>query len=203
MHLITQRARRIHDDGGFTLVELIVTVAIFAIIALPLAASFSSYFKNSNSTSARIAESSDAQFAATYFAQDVASTGHRGGTWPFPLVQSVWITQTGVSCGTGVGNAVLILAGDNFPGSADTPSTVYVAYELNGTSLHRVRCSSTGTTDLVLARNVISATPTCAPTSCGTPSSVPATIQLVLQFKASGDTGVGYSVTLTGDRRQT
>ena len=142
-----------------------------------------SYFKNSGTTTARLAESSDAQLAAAYFAQDVASTGHRGNTWPFPLVQSVWTTQAGVACGAGVGTPVVILAGDDFSGNVVTPSTVYVAYELSGTELHRVRCTSGGTTNQVLARNVISAAPQCAPTLCTMPSPVPATITLVLTLE--------------------
>jgi prepilin-type N-terminal cleavage/methylation domain-containing protein len=225
---VLTRPRLRDDDAGFTLVELLMSVVILGIIAVPLAGVVIGYLKNAGATSARMSESHDAQMAAAYFAQDVQALGTRdysdATTFDHPLLQSV---ETGVAatggtypCGpAGTPDAVVRLAWDDWDGvpsgSSTAPIRVRAAYVLeNGTELHRLVCrdSSAVVSDVVVAHDLVSpfAAVTCtdgagvAVACTGAGVAVPGTVSLRLTIhdphSAAGST---YSVTLTGQRRQT
>jgi prepilin-type N-terminal cleavage/methylation domain-containing protein len=209
-------SRRGQADAGFTLIELLITVVILGVITLPLGNFVIAYFQNSTQTTARLNESHDAQMAAAYFAQDVSNMGTRQGQ---SLAQSVWPGNfPDKSCGSSVGgvniaakNQILLLKWDtvtwaNPTESVRTDSAAYVVMSASGeTQLHRVYCQGgSQVSDVIVAHDIApSALPqvTCS-TTC-TAGAVPTTVQLTLNIKDPVDAGSAYSITLTGQRRQT
>lgn len=212
------------DDAGFTLVELLMSIVILGIIAVPLGEVVLGYLRNADATTARMSESHDAQMAAAYFAQDVQAVGVRDYTVVvdafFPLKQSV---ETGVAAGgglypcggAGTPDAVVRLAWDDFPSGAAAPATQSrVAYVVeSGTELHRLVCkgSATPSADVVVAHHLVGpfATVACADSSgaaiacTGSGSAVPGSVSLALTIHDPQSTaGSTYTVTLTGQRRQ-
>jgi prepilin-type N-terminal cleavage/methylation domain-containing protein len=219
-------ARLRDDDAGFTLVELLMSVVILGIIAVPLAGVVLGYLKNAGATSARMSESHDAQMAAAYFAQDVQALGVRDysdtTTFEHPLLSSV---ETGAAatagaypCGpAGTPDAVVRLAWDDWDGapsgSSTPPVRVRAAYVQDGTELHRLFCrnSAAVVSDVVVAHDLVSpfAAVTCtdragtAAACTGAGVAVPGTVSLRLTIHdPDSATGSTYAVTLTGERRQ-
>jgi prepilin-type N-terminal cleavage/methylation domain-containing protein len=208
--------RRSSDDGGFTLVELVITIVIMGIITIPLGNFTLAYFKNYTETQARLGDSHDVQIAAAYFSQDIAGTGLRSAPTATPAndpQQSVWTAPTGTYCGSGSGTAVLLLKWDDwtvsggsgsYTGSAAVHSVAYVAQ--SGT-LRRVYCASGSATTsaTTVVHNLVypdgaNATPVTCSTNC-TASTAPGTVSLKLSIRGDTDTSISY-VTLSGQRRQ-
>jgi prepilin-type N-terminal cleavage/methylation domain-containing protein len=202
------------DQAGFTLIELLMTISIMGVITVPLGNLVIEYFQNTTQTVARVAESHDAQLAAAYFAQDVASTGHRDNsdsTNPSPpALQSVWTASTsGEPYACGSGTNLVLFVWDEF-GSSTAPATVIeVAYTTQTVSGEKrlVRWSCPGPsapqTSAVLAHDV---DPGSAPSvSCSTTCTgaiPPTTVSLQLSVKDPADRGSAYQLTLRGQRRQ-
>jgi prepilin-type N-terminal cleavage/methylation domain-containing protein len=215
-------ARRLRDDAGFTLVELLVAIVVLGIIAVPLGNVVLTYLKDSGAISGRLSESHSSQIAAAYVAQDVQAVGVRDyaatGTATYPLKQSVEtdVPATGglYPCGpAGTPGALVRLAWDDFPGGPGSTATQNrAAYVVEGTELHRLFCTgSTLVTDVTLARDLTTPAPvvgcaTAAGTAVactGTGTAVPATVTLTFAVhNAASATGGSYSVSLTGTRRQ-
>ena len=212
------RPRR--SDAGFTLIEMLIVIAILGVIMLPLGDVVIGIARNTKNTSDRVTLSHDAQLAATYFAQDVAGTGVRDysgsqvalGTVPYK--QSVQLNAAynagAAVCGTSsTPTAVLRLLSDDWDISGTDPavSTDVVAYYLkstsDGTELHRLRCSgsSTPTSDITVAHNVSAST--VAVTCSSTCESTTVPQRITLSFSLVRGTLAAYPVTLTGQRRQT
>jgi len=212
-------------EDGFTLVELLISITILGVVAVPLGNAIISYLHNSDATVARLAESHDAQMAQSFWAQDVASIGTRDwSTWPFHLQQSVWTAAAGISnpCST-TGTTVVQFSWDSLT-TGSLPSAVpqvRVAYvvEMAGTQrqLHRVTCtassssavSSSPTSDTVLVHNLSSAgsdtqvaAVSCSSTCTASPA-VPPSVTLALTIDSPKDTDGPYAVSLNGQRRQT
>lgn len=213
MRLIIQRLkrRRVQDDG-FTLIELVITVAIVGIIFVALTGIIISYLKSTVDTQARITESQDVQLAASYWQRDVASIGVRSydsGTKTFPMQQSVDVTP---ACSLPSGTRVVSLAWSEFNStdSTSTPTTMSVSYvaqaDGSGFDLLRVRCSgSTVNSTNTVARSLNALpTKTCNVTCTGTGNNVPTKISLDLSvLDPDGHGTTAYTATLTGERRQT
>jgi prepilin-type N-terminal cleavage/methylation domain-containing protein len=204
-------------DAGFTLVELIITIVIMGAITVPLGNLVISYFTNTATTQARLAGSHDAQIAAAYFAQDVASMGsHASGT-----SSGLWVTPFGggPACGNVAGGTrVLALASDDYtsvsqPFNATAiPHVTYVAYVAIPVGaqyeLHRIRCAgaaATGGVDTTVMHNLaaIPGTPTCGTTTCDSTSTYPSQVTINTVIKDVSSTGSTYPITLSGQRRQT
>jgi len=159
---------KLRRDEGFTLIELLLAVVILGIISVPLANMIIVVLANTDNTSDRLALSHDAQISATYFGEDVASMGVRdystllaSGAQPFKT--SVQINapdgQGGSNCTMPVSTAVVRLLSDDWQqsGGTATVTTDIVAYYLNGTELHRIKCtggSSTPISDIAVAHYV-------------------------------------------------
>jgi len=210
--------RRLGAEDGFTLVELVVTVAIVAMIVVPLTGVVLSYLRNTVDAEARLTESHDVQFAAAYWQRDVASIGVRSSTYDaanhsFPLVQSVGLAPCGLPTGA---SAVVTLAWSEYTSmtSTDPPTTVKVTYATRPAGaiyeLLRVRGGSQPST--VELANSLAAVPavTChqadaTTTPCsGAGADVPALVKLPLSVHdSSGHNLSTYTATLSGERRQT
>jgi len=199
--------RHASRDAGFTLVELLVVVAILAVIAAPLANVVVAYFRNTGATTAELTESHDAQIAAAYWAQDVSGLGTRSSSSPYGLLQSVDTTNSGTwafPCTVAGATPVVRFVDDDY--SLGTVRYAYVTLTVSGQlQLRRLTCvgSATPVTTVVLVHDV---NPGSAPTvSCDVTCSggtVPRTMTLNLSVKDAKDTGA-YPVQLTGTRRQT
>jgi prepilin-type N-terminal cleavage/methylation domain-containing protein len=218
-----RRAHRSRGDGGFTLIELVIVIAILGVILVPLSDFVLSYFKTYPVTVARLNESHDAQIASAYLSQDVADTGLRASATPYAPQQSVWTATSGFPattyCGQGLGTPVLLLEWNYWTlvsgtGSSSTYSAAYVV-ETDG--LHRIYCTSGGasTSDATIVHNLVypdnsnNPTPvTCQATpsgpasaaACGT-AAPPTNVNFKLSIKGPADPSIWY-LTLSGQRRQ-
>lgn len=205
---------------GFTLIELVICVAIVALISFALTGMVISYLSTANATSARLTESDDVQFAAAYWQRDVASLGVRSPTYDpsdtvhsYPLMPSV---NVGHSCMLPSGTPVATLAWSSYVvTSPDTPTTITVIYvaQLSGSryQLLRVHCTGTAATPdstITVARNLtilpVLGCPTAADSCTGAGASVPRVVTLTLTSSdPNNNDGSTYTATLTGERRVT
>jgi prepilin-type N-terminal cleavage/methylation domain-containing protein len=199
------RVRRA-DERGLTLIELLVTIAILGIIAVPLAVALAAYFRHTDETTDRLSLSHDAQISSAYFAQDVASMGRRDwNTAGFPSAASLYTNLTDFPCGSGDRLVVRLLTDDPVA-TEGSGGVLRVAYWLTVAAgenqLHRQTCDKNGalTSDVVLAHNVdnLSYEGNCA-AGCNPPQ---VRLELTLK-KQSGYGALTLDVTLLGERRQT
>jgi len=196
---------RVKRDAGFTLVELLVTIAIIGVIAVPLGNVVIGFLRNHQATSDRLALSHDAQISAAYFAADVAGVGVRDySTSPPGFLSSIQENAAynagGKVCGTAVTPQAKVRFLSDAWDSAGTVSTVVVAYYLEGTELHRLKCAGASVTDATIAHNVNAATLTVTCSSACTSTTVPSTVTLA--FSVTTPSSDPYQITLIGQRRQ-
>ncbi|CAM3252375.1 prepilin-type N-terminal cleavage/methylation domain-containing protein [Nocardioides dubius] len=200
-------------DEGFTLVELVMTVAILGIVTVGLVGVVLSYFSTTVDTQARLTESQSVQFAAAYWQRDVASIGVRSydsGTKTFPLQRSVGVTP---ACSLPSGMLVTTLAWSEYDeddlDSTATPATVTVSYLTRpadgARELIRVRCTDATSDSVVVVARSLNAEPTvtCDVACGGSGNAVPTFIDLHLSAFEQGRTDdAAYTATLSGERRQ-
>ncbi|WP_427889874.1 PulJ/GspJ family protein [Kribbella sp. GL6] len=196
-------------EEGFTLVEMLVAVVIIGIVMLPLANVLIGFLRTDGLASARMDESHDAQIAAAYWAQDVASVGIRQsydvGTRTFPLAQSV---NVAFPCSLPAGSTTTVTLGWDELDANGNASAVRVAYVTSGRSLIRLRCDAGSLTSTATLAHELDGVPTVActgsgGTSCtGAGSAVPQKITLTFNVKDPSGKGQSYALTLTGQRRQ-
>lgn len=208
---LRHRYRR-RDDAGFTLVELIATVTIMAVIGAGIVGVVISYLRFTVDTQSRMTESQDVQFAAAYWQRDVASIGVRtydSGTKTFPLAQSVDISP---ACSLPSGTPVVTLAWSTFDSLDSTAvgPTVTVSYvaapDGPAFDLVRVRCTGATVVSTVEVAHSLNAVPTrtCDIACTGVGANVPAVVDLNLSIlDPEGNGTTAYTATLTGERRQT
>jgi prepilin-type N-terminal cleavage/methylation domain-containing protein len=210
--------RRLDADDGFTLIELVVTVAIVGIIVAALIGIVISYLKTSVSAEGRLTESHDVQFASAYWQRDVASIGVRSTTYDptdtvhsFPLLTSVTKNGSLATCTLPSGTAVVTLAWSQYDVTdPDHPNTVTVSYVASPSGsryqLTRRRCTGSAITSTVKVANNLTALPTvsCDVSCTGAGSAVPTIVTMALSVNdPQGLSSSVYTSTLTGERRQT
>jgi prepilin-type N-terminal cleavage/methylation domain-containing protein len=215
MSRLLRRLRRLDATGGFTLIELVVTVAIVGIVVAALAGIVLSYLRTTVETQARLTESHDVQFAAAYWQRDVASIGVRDTTYDaapsvhsYALKRSVNVTP---SCSTGGTPRVTLAWSEYDVADPDHPQTVTVSYvpipSAGVYRLDRVRCTGAHVDSTVtVARNLTEEPTIDCPhlASCtGTGPDVPTVVTMRLtSTDPDNNDGSTYTATLTGERRQ-
>jgi prepilin-type N-terminal cleavage/methylation domain-containing protein len=70
---------RIDDERGFTLMELLLVIAILGLIAVPLSASLVVGLRTTDATANRLDTSHDAQLVSLYLPADIQSAGNAAG----------------------------------------------------------------------------------------------------------------------------
>jgi type II secretory pathway pseudopilin PulG len=183
------------DEGGFTLVELLIVIVIESLIVGALGSAFILVTNNSSQVKESLARSGDARIAAAYIVSDARnSSGPEtsladtascpdpsppvSGT-PTAVVRFNWNTTTSVG--------------------ATTPNIVN--YVLVSNALLRRQCrNGTLVTDRAVANNVTSVTVACAPTAncSGTPTTITATITETPELAG----GPSFQYSLTGAFRK-
>lgn len=207
------------EEDGFTLIELVVSVAILGIISAALFGTIFAYLKVSQKTASQLAESTDQQFVSAYWQADVSSLGNRAldtttPAAPVPASTSVF-KDPGGGCGSAAGAVVVRLEWVEFTVGADEITAWHtdpesVAYVLVGSSapyrLERVRCDAGGAkTPIVVARMLVDKpTVLCdGSASCPTGTSLPEQMSMTLRVRDTEHLqSPGYTTVLTADRRQ-
>lgn len=218
MWLKLREARK--NDDGFTLMEVVMSVAILGIITVALTGVVLQYLAVSRSTQTRLSESTDQQFVSAYWQQDVSSLGRRGfdaanPADPVPTKQSVWRNAAAPDgCGNSApGDVVVSFAWNEYVVGATDPDNGWdatsqeVAYVANQSgsqwTLVRVRCDAGAVDQHNVAHNLVEKPEvTCVPDpSCG--PALPRTVSIKLKVQdLSASTSTGYTTTLTAERRQ-
>lgn len=192
---------------GFTLVELLVAVVILGIITVPITNVIVGYLRSSDATTSRLLASHDAQIAAAYWAQDVASIGKRDPATHVlqPSIQVPAMTSDPKCTFAG---KLATFTWDDYLNATDPATVVTVSYVVayNSVSLqcelHRVR-STSPVTDVVLVHYLYPASPptiTCS-TSCTAVPTANEKVSLKLTLTDKGSLGGFWPVTLSGQRR--
>ncbi len=132
-------SRSTRPDTGYTVIEVIVAVAILAILMGALTALWGFGFSTTSNTTNHLRASNDAQVVSAFFTTDVRSA----------------LSTTVPACGPS--GAQLALGG---------PSNSQTAYTKQGTNLVRSVCSPTKST--IVARNLSSFSVTCDGGACST-----------------------------------
>lgn len=226
-----RRILRIHTSAeeGFTLIELVIAIAIMGIIVVAIVGTLFAFLRNANDAMTRATESADQQFVSAYWQQDVSSLGSHtaaaSGSVPYSTTGSIWTAGGSVPANVPVGcqsipNTVAGFVWNDYQKASATDGTAtwivannaavyFTQTSANGkqTELWRTRCVGTATPQTNVLARFLTGTPdvTCSPTCSGQPNTV--SIKLVVQDlgvaqhnAAAG--GTGYTTVITADRRQ-
>jgi len=217
MRLIQKHVERLRAEDGFTLIELVISVAILGIVSAALCGVVLQYVKTTVDTSARLDESPEQQFISAYWQNDVSSLGRQtfSGSIPLNPAQSVFVDAPGpANCGSAVGTVVVAFAWNEFPVNAADPNSAWgatpqeVAYVTvpSGarTLLERVRCrNGVAGQPQTVARNLLGKPTISCNTPCGSPTSPPGRVSMTFVIKdADHPNSPGYTTTVSADRRQ-
>jgi prepilin-type N-terminal cleavage/methylation domain-containing protein len=169
-----------HAEHGFTLVELLITVTILALVVGVLTDTLILGLRTTHDTQTRIAQADAQQFIAHYVSRDV--------------IASVAATPGGTACG--IANAALVTTEQSLPTLAAPDQAV--AYSLAADGLSRSTCAigaASAATVANISDEVTAFTATCAaPGACGT-------VHVAVQTAAGVNVPSG-SFTLDVARRQ-
>lgn len=164
-------------DGGFTLVELVISIAILGLVMSAISAAMAVGLKTTRESENRLGASNDVQFASTWFADDVAGANDV-------------ISGGAARCGSDAVTVVQFLNRDHdaptarpTPAPSPTPAPVRltITYALrtvaapDGTfrELHRLACEAGGgSTDDIVARRLSPSAAVPTPTVSGKTVSV-------------------------------
>jgi prepilin-type N-terminal cleavage/methylation domain-containing protein len=169
------RLPRLQQEEGFTLVELIITVAITGLLMSAIAGALIVGLKTTDATSARMSESHDAQVTSAYLANDVQSAS------------SVNVSSASTNC---TGASTTLITFNYYTGGQ---TAAYTCGTANGET-RVLRTLSSPASSVVVAHFAGAARPTitCTPTCSSSPLDT-----VTMAFTEAS----GYSYTLLGSRR--
>ena len=182
--------RRVHDESGFTLAELIVTLVLETVVFGALATAFVVALNGGSSVNESLQKSSDARFAAAYIVSDA-----RNSSGP-----EISLTDT-ASCTDPdppvVGTPTAVARFDwNAPNLAGTTTANISNYVLVSGSLLRRHCEAGVLVgDGVLATSVAGLTVTCSPIADCSGAPVSITVAITETPDTVGGTPYTYSLT--------
>ena len=220
MRVIRQRLRRARSDEGFTLIEMVITVAILGIVAVAMFGIILQYLKVTGATQTRMSESTDQQFISTYWQNDVSSLGRRafnpGNADPVPSLQSVYVGSAGPDgCGNSTGSVVVAFTWIDYAVNAANPANAWtgtsqeVAYVRVGAgapyALKRVRCKGGVQSDSVTVAHNLTGSPTITCDTTCTAATTPNRVSMQFTVRDPSDPrgiNTGYTTTVSADRRQ-
>jgi prepilin-type N-terminal cleavage/methylation domain-containing protein len=188
------------DEGGFTLVELLIATAILGVIALPLSMAVIGGVRSLGLSSQKFNDSRSALVSASYFAGDVAGAN---------------AVVVGDASACGGGTAVVSFDSSSATAGVSAPTNTEVSYVMNttdttNTTLVRKSCASGGTATSSTAAVQLGSTPvvTCYDASnvvdstCANPQWVKMLVtQKLNTASAANPTPVAYTFTLEGTVR--
>lgn len=204
-------------DDGFTLIEMVMTVAIMGIVSAALLGIVFQYLSTTSDTAARLNESTDQQFISAYWQNDVSSLGRQtfNGSVPLTSARSVFVDTPGPdACGTAWGSVVVAFAWNEFTVNAVDPDNAwqttphevaYVTVPAGGRLLlKRVRCrNGVASQPQTVARNLTTKPSIACDTACGSSTSPPNRVSMTFVVKdADHQSSQGYTTTVSADRRQ-
>ena len=201
-------------DAGFTLIEMVVTVAVLGVIAVPITEMITATVINTGTIHGRLDESKDQQISAQFWAQDVASMGTRASSTFSPGAS----INPGTDCAPYSGTKLLTLAWTRYS-LAGASSAVQVTYSTSGSKLLRTSCASGAARTYTLATTVVPTSVQCsldgttwvacnsltgAAVGAGSGGALSTTTGLSMRFTAQDPSlrGQPYTVLLTGQGRQ-
>jgi len=182
--------RRVHDESGFTLAELIVTLVLETVVFGALATAFVVALNGGSSVNENLQKSSDARFAAAYIVSDA-----RNSSGP-----EISLTDT-TSCTDPnppvVGTPTAVARFNwNAPNLAGTTTANISNYVLVSGSLLRRHCEAGVLVgDGVLATSVAGLTVTCSPIADCSGAPVSITVAITETPDTVGGTPYTYSLT--------
>jgi hypothetical protein len=182
--------RRVHDESGFTLAELIIALALETIIFGALATAFVVVLHGGSSVNENLQKSSDARFAAAYLVSDARNSSG-------PEISLVDTTSCPDPNPPVVGTQTAVARFNwNAPNEAGTTSANISNYVLVDGSLLRRHCEAGVLLgDGVLATSVAALTVVCSPNSdcSGSPTAI--TVAITETPDTVGGTPYKYSLT--------
>ncbi|MEX1145216.1 MAG: prepilin-type N-terminal cleavage/methylation domain-containing protein [Acidimicrobiia bacterium] len=183
--------RAVRHESGFTLIELMVAMAIMGIILVPIAGGLFVGLRTSDETSYRLAGSNDAQLLSTWLPPDLHSAGNQSG-------DVVAAPTANTEC-SGLGNRLRIRwrATEIAGGSATTYVAAYAISQASTGEYRLIRyyCVGGGAASThVIARNLANSTAAAISTS-GTK------VTMTITEKSTPTTPTSYTFSVSGYRR--
>lgn len=192
---------RVHDDDGFTIIELMVAMMVMLIITVPLVTSFVLGIRTTSESQQEVTNSADAQVSAGFFDTDVAS--------------ALTVSKPAGGCGADTGTVQLALtwqteAGTQVVAYVTTPDpTPPAALDVQPLLLYRVACGPSSS-ELVVGRQLVDAPGNPEFTCDGDPGCTnpkPRTVSMTVrehsQLLSDAPGSDVYTFTLTGTRKVT
>ena len=183
------------DDGGFTLVELLIVIVIEALIVGGLGSAFILVMNNSTSVKENLNRTTDARNAGWYIVSDA-----RNSSGPETSLSDTASCPDPSPPVAGTPSAVVRFNWNSTSAAGATTANVVNYVLVSNALLRRVCRGGALVSDTALATNVTSVAVACAPTAncTGSPTSITATITET-QVSAGG---AAFQYTVTGAFRK-
>jgi prepilin-type N-terminal cleavage/methylation domain-containing protein len=178
------------DEGGFTLVELLIVIAIESLIVGALGSAFILVTNNSSQVKESLARSADARIAAAYIVSDA-----RNSSGPETSLSDTASCPDPSPPVSGTPTAV-VRFNWNSTSSAGATTPNIVNYVLVSNALLRRQCRNGSlVSNAAVANNVTSVTVACSPTAncSGTPTKI--TVSITETPETTGSPSFQYSLT--------